>query len=117
MLSDDDTTLDPLAVDARDIGGRIGIFVEWADSNESDGNDSEERRFGCRELLGEMSIYEDDVNASERKQFNQLGMLASLEHDDSSFTCLRCKCQSTKGLTEQEACAGEKGEQPRLKSG
>ena len=54
MFSDDDTTREPLAVNARDIGGRIGFFVEWADSIESEGNNSVERRFEYRELLGEM---------------------------------------------------------------
>ena len=82
MLSDDDTTRDPQAVDARDIGGRIGFFVEWAESIESEGKNSDERRFEYRELLSEMSIHEDDLNASERKQFNQRGILASLEHDE-----------------------------------
>ena len=68
MLSDDDTTRDPLAVDARDMVGRIGFFVEWADSIESEGNNSEERRFEFKELLGEMSIYEDDLNASQQQK-------------------------------------------------
>ena len=29
-----------------------------------------------------MRIYEDDFNAPERKQFKQLGILASFEHDE-----------------------------------
>ena len=82
MLSDDVTTRDPLAVDARDTCGRNGFFVECSDSIESEGSNSEERLFEYRELLGEMSIFEDDLNASKRKLFNQLEIMASMEHDE-----------------------------------
>ena len=34
MLQDDDNTLGPLAVDARDFGGRIGFFVETTLGND-----------------------------------------------------------------------------------
>ena len=41
-----------------------------------------ETTFRVQGALGEMSINEDDFNATERKQFNQLRTLANLERHD-----------------------------------
>ena len=99
----------------RDMGGRRQGHRyprrARADSIESEGKVSEKRRLEYRELLGEMSINEDDLNTPERNLFNHLEIWACLEHGEvedhererdscvfsalaranSSFTCLTCK--------------------------
>ena len=53
------------------LGGRVGLFVEWAD------------RLEYRELLGEMAIYEEDLNGAELKHYNDLTTIAWWEHDET----------------------------------
>ena len=38
------------------MGGRIGLFVEWADYIETEGSTLEEKRLEYRELLGEGDV-------------------------------------------------------------
>ena len=65
------------------LGGRIGLFVEWADCIETGGGTLEERRLEYRELLGEMAIYEEDLNGAELKHYNDLTTIAWWEHDET----------------------------------
>ena len=53
-------------------GGRIGLFVEWADCIETEGGTLEEKRLEYRELLGEMAIYEEDLNGAELEHCTDL---------------------------------------------
>ena len=57
------------------LGGRIGLFVEWADC--------EEKRLEYRELLGEIAIYEEDVNGAELEHYTDLKTVAWWEHDET----------------------------------
>ena len=65
------------------LGGRIGLFVEWADCIETGGSTLEEKRLEYRELLGEMAIYEEDLNGAELKHYNDLTTIAWWEHDET----------------------------------
>ena len=65
------------------LGGRIGLFVEWADYIETEGGTLEEKRLEYRELLGEMAIYEEDLNGAELKQYTDLTTIAWWEHDET----------------------------------
>ena len=65
------------------MGGRIGLFVEWADYNETEGCALEEKRLGYRELLGEMAIHEEDPNAAELKHYTDLTTIVWWEHDET----------------------------------
>ena len=65
------------------IGGRIGLFVEWTDYIETEGGTLEEQRLEYREFLGEMAIYEEDLNGAELKHYNDLTTIAWWEHDET----------------------------------
>ena len=65
------------------LGGRIGLFVEWADCIETGGGTLEEKRLEYRELLGEMAIYEEDLNGAELKHYHDLTTIAWREHDET----------------------------------
>ena len=64
------------------MGGRVGLFVEWADYIETEGGTLDEQRLEYRELLGEMAIYEEDLNGAELKHYNDLATIAWWEHDE-----------------------------------
>ena len=65
------------------MGGRIGLFVEWADYIETEGCTLEEKRLEYRELLGEMAIYEEDLQGAELKHYTDLTTIAWWEHDET----------------------------------
>ena len=65
------------------LGGRIGLFVEWADYIETKRGTLEEKRLEYRELLGEMAIYEEDLNGAELKQYTDLTTIAWWQHDET----------------------------------
>ena len=65
------------------LGGRVGLFVEWADCIETGGGTLEEKRLEYRELLGEMAIYEEDLNGAELEQYTDLTTIAWWEHDET----------------------------------
>ena len=65
------------------MGGRIGLFVEWAGCIETEGVTLEEQRLECRELLGEMGIHEEDLNGAELKHYNDSTTIAWWEHDET----------------------------------
>ena len=65
------------------LGGRIGLFVEWADCIETGGGTLEEKRLEYRKLLGEMAIYEEDLNGAVLKHYNDLTTIAWWEHDET----------------------------------
>ena len=54
----------PTSREIQIMGGRIGLFVEGADYIETEGGTLEEKRLEYRELLGEMAIYEEDLQRS-----------------------------------------------------
>ena len=58
------------------VGGRVGPFVEWADFIETEGGTLEEQRLEYRELLGEMAIYEEDLNGAKLEHSNGLATIA-----------------------------------------
>ena len=51
------------------IHDRVGLFVEWPDCI---GGTLEDRRVEYRKLLGEMGIYEGDLNEAELQLYHQL---------------------------------------------
>ena len=57
--------------------------MEWADYIETEGGTLEEKRLEYRELLGEMAIYEEDLNGAELKQYTDLTTIAWWEHDET----------------------------------
>ena len=65
------------------LGGRIGLFVEWADCIETEGSTLEEKRLEYRELLGEMAIFEEDLNGAELEHYTDLTTIAWWEHDET----------------------------------
>ena len=65
------------------IGGRIALFVEWTDFTETEEGTLEEQRLEYKELLGEMAIYEEDLNGAELKHYNDLTTIAWWEHDET----------------------------------
>ena len=65
------------------LGGRIGLFVEWAGCIETGGGTLEEKRLEYRELLGEMAIYEEELNGAELKHYNDLTTIAWWELDET----------------------------------
>ena len=65
------------------IGGRNGLFVEWADYIESGGGSLEEQRLECRELLGEMAKNEQDLDGAKLKHYRDLTTIAWWEHDET----------------------------------
>ena len=65
------------------LGGRIGLFVEWADYIETEGGTLEEKRLEYGELLGEMAIYEEDLNGAELGRCTDLTTIAWREHDET----------------------------------
>ena len=69
----------PTRRELQTMGGRVGFFVEWADI-ETEICTLEERRLECRELLGEMAIYEEDLNGAELKHYHDLASIAWWEH-------------------------------------
>ena len=73
----------PTRRELQAIGGRIGLFVEWADYIETEGGTLEEQRLEYRELLGEMAVYEEDLNEAELKYYNDLTTLAWWEHGET----------------------------------
>ena len=52
----------PTSREIQIMGGRIGLFAEWA---------------------GEMAIYEEDLNGAELKHYNDLTTIAWWEHDEA----------------------------------
>ena len=73
----------PTRTEMQILGGRVGLFVEWADCIETGGGTLEERRLEYRELLGEMAIYEEDLNGTVLKQYTDLTTIAWWEHDET----------------------------------
>ena len=73
----------PTSREIQIMGGRIGLFVEWADYIETEGGTLEEKRLEYRELLGEMAIHEEDLNGAELKHYNDLTTIAWWEHDEA----------------------------------
>ena len=65
------------------MGGRFGLFAGWADYIETEGGTMEEKRLEYRELLGEMAIYEEDLNGAELKHCNDLTTIAWWERDET----------------------------------
>ena len=65
------------------MGGRIGLFVELADYIETEGGTREEQRLEYREFLGEMAIFEDDLNGPKLKHYNDLTAIAWWKHDET----------------------------------
>ena len=68
------------------MGSRVGLFVEWTDNIETEGGTLEEQRLEYRELLGEMAIFEEDLNGAELKHYNDLAAVAWWEHDETEDT-------------------------------
>ena len=65
------------------LGGRIGLFVEWADHIETEGGTMEEQRLEYRELLGDMAVNEEDLNGAELECYSDLTTIAWWEHDET----------------------------------
>ena len=63
------------------MGGRVGLFGEWGRLHRN--CLLEEQRLEYRELLGEMAIYEEDLNGAELKHYNNLATIAWCEHDET----------------------------------
>ena len=55
------------------MGGRVGLFVEWADCIETEGGTLGEQRLG----------YEEDLNRDELKNYNELATIAWWERDET----------------------------------
>ena len=65
------------------LGGRIGLFVEWADYIETEAGTLEEQRLEYRELLGEMAIFEEALNGAELEWYSDLTTIVWWEHDET----------------------------------
>ena len=57
--------------------------MEWTDFTETEEGTLEEQRLEYKELLGEMAIYEEDLNGAELKHYNDLTTIAWWEHDET----------------------------------
>ena len=78
------STLDPVSLEQPDLlamGGRVAFLMLWANDIEESGGTPEERRAEYRQLLGEMCLFEEDVDEVERESFYHLIVAADLEHD------------------------------------
>ena len=62
-------------------GGRVGFLALWANDIEAAGGSLEERRAEYRELLGEMCLFEEDLDEAEEGAFLPSFVAADLEHD------------------------------------
>ena len=58
------------------MGGRIGLFVEWADYIETEWCTLEEKRLEHRNFLGEIAKYEEDLSGAEQKHHTDLTTIA-----------------------------------------
>ena len=68
-------TVDPVSSEQLDllaIGGRVGLLMLWANDIEESGGTPEERRAEYRQLLGEMCLFEEDLDEAERESFYHL---------------------------------------------
>ena len=68
---------------AANLGHRIGLFVEWADNIETEGGTLEEQRLEYRELLGDLAIYEEELNGAELECYSDLTTIVWWEHDET----------------------------------
>ena len=71
----------PQQPDLLAMGGRVGFLILWANDIEESGGSPEERRAEYRHLLGEMCLFEGDLEEAESEFFCHLIVAADLEHD------------------------------------
>ena len=80
----------PTRRELQTMGGRVGLFVEWAEYIETEGGTLEEQRLEHRELLGKMAVFEEEVETplpggsmTRRRTRGADCAFSEMEHDGS----------------------------------